>query len=296
MNYVVKDTSLTAVADAIRTKSGGNGQLEFPSGFVSEIEGIEKGYTLEDMLPLDQNISGDLVYTGTRIRPFAFYKNTKITSFTGNNVTTMSCVETPAVYTFFECTNLETVILPKITDWDRTDYAFSGCTKLKTIDIDFLNITKTASYMFNNCIAITKTTYVLPKLVSNIWANTLTNNPNVIAFDIESSNTSGTAGLNTNCFARDSNLNIIIIRSTNRIRTLQNINVFTGTPFASGGTGGTLYVPNNLIASYQSATNWSRILGYANNQIKSIESTHTDPNAEIDLTTHYIDGTLIPTS
>ena len=57
-----------------------------------------------------------------------------------------------------------------------------------------------------------------------------------------------------------------------------------------------LYVPNDLISSYQSASNWSTILGYANNQIKSIESTHTDPNAPIDLTLYYIDGTPIPTT
>jgi hypothetical protein len=31
----------------------------------------------------------------------------------------------------------------------------------------------------------------------------------------------------------------------------------------------------------------------ANNQIKSIESTHADPNAPIDLTLYYADGTPI---
>ena len=87
----------------------------------------------------------------------------------------------------------------------------------------------------------------------------------------------------------------VVIRASS-VCTLGNINVFQSSPFASGKAGGTLYVPNNLISSYQSASNWSTILGYANNQIKSIESTHTDPNAPVDLTTHYIDGTLIPTS
>ncbi len=66
--------------------------------------------------------------------------------------------------------------------------------------------------------------------------------------------------------------------------------------WGSSGTGGTLYVPSDLVSSYQSATNWSTILGYANNKIKSIESTHTDQTAPIDLTLYYADGTLIPTT
>lgn len=85
----------------------------------------------------------------------------------------------------------------------------------------------------------------------------------------------------------------IVLRKSSGVVSLANTNWFTGTPFASDGSGGILYVPQALISDYQSATNWSTILGYANNQIKSIESTATDPTAPIDLTTHYADGTLI---
>ena len=107
--------------------------------------------------------------------------------------------------------------------------------------------------------------------------------------------TANNNSFSANCFNGATKLNTLIIRHTNRIISLANINAFAGTPFASNGTGGTLYVPNDLISSYENATNWSTILGYANNQIKSIESTHTDPNAPIDLTLYYADGTLIPT-
>lgn len=41
--YLVEDTSLTAVADAIRTKGGTTGELEFPGGFVSAVEEIQTG-------------------------------------------------------------------------------------------------------------------------------------------------------------------------------------------------------------------------------------------------------------
>lgn len=42
-NYVVSDTSLSAVADAIREKGGTSAQLAFPVDFVSAIEAIETG-------------------------------------------------------------------------------------------------------------------------------------------------------------------------------------------------------------------------------------------------------------
>lgn len=42
-DYIVTGEELTAVADAIRSKSGGNSQLMFPEGFVSEIGNISSG-------------------------------------------------------------------------------------------------------------------------------------------------------------------------------------------------------------------------------------------------------------
>ena len=101
--------------------------------------------------------------------------------------------------------------------------------------------------------------------------------------------------IGANAFNADHELSVLIIRG-NSVTSLSATSAFTNSPFASGGSGGTLYVPSALISSYQAATNWSTILGYANNQIKSIESTHTDPDATIDLTLYYADGTAIPSS
>lgn len=42
-DYIVKDTELTSVANAIRTKGGTNSQLVFPGGFVSAIGNISGG-------------------------------------------------------------------------------------------------------------------------------------------------------------------------------------------------------------------------------------------------------------
>ena len=46
--YLVQDTSLTAVADAIRAKTGGSTPLAFPSGMVSAIAGITSGSSSGD--------------------------------------------------------------------------------------------------------------------------------------------------------------------------------------------------------------------------------------------------------
>lgn len=42
-NYVVSDASMTAVADAIRSKGGTSEELAFPADFVQAIENIETG-------------------------------------------------------------------------------------------------------------------------------------------------------------------------------------------------------------------------------------------------------------
>lgn len=41
--YIVQDTSLAAVADAIRAKAGGTEKLVFPAGFVEAVENITGG-------------------------------------------------------------------------------------------------------------------------------------------------------------------------------------------------------------------------------------------------------------
>lgn len=59
-------------------------------------------------------------------------------------------------------------------------------------------------------------------------------------------------------FASCSKLSTLILRK-NSVCTLSNTSAFNSTPFASNGSGGTVYVPAALVASYQSATNWSML-------------------------------------
>lgn len=122
---------------------------------------------------------------------------------------------------------------------DLTQYMFGGCTLLTSVDIG--SVGRLGNFMFQNCTALTM-------------------------LDIKATDLQG------NCFSGCTALNTLIIR-TSSVPTLNNISAFTNTPFASGKSGGTLYVPSALISSYQSETNWSTILGYANNNIVAIEGS-----------------------
>lgn len=183
--------------------------------------------------------------------------------------------------------NFESISFPKLKYIGG--YTFSGATKFDTYNLPLLEEVGTESFKQ------TKIAYAIFPRLRTCGSGGFRENTSLLGADFSSSDigSSGSNSIAQHAFNSDTSLSKIVIRR-NAVMNLTNINAFAGTPFASDGSGGTLYVPNDLISSYQAHTNWSVILGYTNNQIKSIESTHTDPNAPIDLTTHYVDGTLIP--
>lgn len=75
---------------------------------------------------------------------------------------------------------------------------------------------------------------------------------------------------NMRTFNNCSKLKTIILRSQNLVTMPYNVNVFNNTPFKSGGTGGTIYIPKALYdhlgdgsaLDYKAATNWSVYDGY----------------------------------
>lgn len=68
--------------------------------------------------------------------------------------------------------------------------------------------------------------------------------------------------INQYAFKDCSSLSVVIIRNTKAVCTLDNTNIFDGTPFATGN--GTLVVPSALLDEYKQATNWSVLHGYGN--------------------------------
>ena len=126
----------------------------------------------------------------------------------------------------------------------------------------------------------TVTAFVAPALT------TVSNNRDFLSFNsaLVAVDLGSPSRLHNTSFDSNTAMETLILR-TSTVTPLNNINAFNNTPFASGKTGGTLYVPSALISSYQSASNWSTILGYADNSIQAIEGSYYE--------THYADGTVI---
>ena len=225
------------------------GILDIPSGGGWTTDGIASGTEPNGAITINANNVSD-------IRRNAFYQCRGITELT--------IVGTPyfGYEAFRGCSNLETINARDLT-YIKSGYygsqtnVFYGCTKLKGI--------------------------VLPSLdgsVYNIDANNVRDCTSLKYADINN-----LSKLGDRIFSGCTVFDTLIIRKTGGVPTLSGLPVFENTPFASGKTGGTLYVPSSLVSSYQSATNWSTILSYTNNQILPIEGSYYE--------THYADGTEI---
>jgi len=291
--YIVPKDSLDATADAIREKTGSQASIEFTQeGFADAIEDIEIGYTLEDIA--SANIPGDIVFSGTFLPPYLFYRDTQLTSFTGNNVTTVAR-GAAEVYTFEGCTALTTVNLPKVVSFDRADYIFKGCVNLVNLGLGFDIITNLATGFFQNCTSITGLVFPAVKN-GNIWSWFVAGCTALVYLDIGSSSLNAPGSIYANAFNGATALNTLIIRYANKVWPLANVSAFTNTPFASGGTGGTIYIPKSLYdhlgdgtsSDYKAATNWSTIDGYGTITWAQIEGSYYE--------THYADDTEIPST
>ncbi|MBQ6035784.1 MAG: leucine-rich repeat protein [Lachnospiraceae bacterium] len=249
----------------------------------------------------------------TNIRAYAFY---------GSYVQT---VDTPLVTTIganaFESSRVSTINAPLVTSIGATAFKNS-----RIASIDFPNLTAVGNNVFEGCTYLTEMnlpnvvsvgtsgflnarfehiympklktlsggqnfrsssnnaalkTIVLPALTTNATGQAFRNHTGLTAVDIGPVN-----GFYANDFNGDSALTVLVLRKTSGVVALNATTVFDGTPFASGGSGGTIYVPQSLIATYQAATNWSTIDGYGTITWAAIEGSIYE--------TQYADGTPIP--
>lgn len=161
---------------------------------------------------------------------------------------------------FYSVTSLRSVFLPNAIVNGAN--CFFGCTGLRTAVIGgtaskYINLT------FNGCTNLGAVDVVKSQYITNS-----------LAFQ--------------NCRA----LQTIILRSSQLV-ICGNLDNFRGTPFASGGTGGTIYIRKSLYdhlgdgssLDYKAATNWSTIDGYGTITWAKIEGSIYE--------TQYADGTAI---
>lgn len=160
-----------------------------------------------------------------------------------------------AEYMFYYCqiTNDWSIYAPNVTYMGQN--TFRKCTYLSKVRLPKLSSTSTNGYCFYDC---SRLAVLDLGLIGNIRANML-----------------------NNCAA----LTTLIIRSTS-VPTLSQSANFSGTPFKSGGAGGTIYIPKSLYdhlgdgtsSDYKAASNWSTVNGYGTITWAKIEgSAYEDP-------------------
>ena len=231
------------------------------------------GYTIDEIGAVN-GISGALVFNGRIKRAFAFAGCTGITSVVINNSD-----YGPVQNVFQNCTNLVSVTDNNTSEFGN-DY-FTGCTKLTTL------VAPKLVHVSARSLRSTKIRYLVLPRGGFIWNTGCGSCTSLIGADFGYQLSAGT--IDVNAFSGASSMNILIWRyNGSGVPQLKNISAFANTPFASGKAGGTLYVPQAKITEYTQATNWSTILGYANNSIQAIEGSIYE--------TQYVDGTPIPTT
>ena len=120
------------------------------------------------------------------------------------------------------------------------------------------------SYGLYNCSNITSLT---ARNCNSLGTYSLRGCTSLTSIDI-GDGTSTTMIIGSGAFTNCSALNSITLRNTSVATLLANTN---DTQFASTGTGGTIYVPSSMIASYQADTDWANVLSAnQNNQILAI--------------------------
>ncbi len=241
-----------------------------------EESGGTSGYTADDIVN-PAGIGGDIVITfDGSARPYAFV-NSAITSVViENNCANLSMFE--------GCNELESIIAPKITTLtDKNNFA-RNCTKLTTVRLPTLR--DSGSGIFDGCSSLSAIALPSVRYIFTVHFRDCTSLA-VADFGPEVQFIRG------EIFKGCSSLGTLILRNANGVSPLSYTNCFNGTPFASGGSGGTIYIPEVMYnhlgdgssLDYIAASNWNTIYGYGTISWAKIEGSAYE--------THYADGTSV---
>jgi len=209
------------------------------------------------------SITDNTIYS---IGAYAFYGCLNLNSVNLPNVTTIGSNG------LSNCQALTEIILPNVKEVQT--YGLSGCTSLKEINLPKLE--KANNYSFSNCTNVKK--IILPNLTSmmgyTFYGLTACKLIQLDSWNMSAGtsqyfqNTTGRIVLPSltqiyNYSFRNSQFSEIVLPQ-NRVVVINHYGAFNGSSMASGTC--LVYVPDDLVESYKTATNWST---YAD-QIKPI--------------------------
>ena len=141
-------------------------------------------------------------------------------------------------------------------------YAFYDCRKLTSVNLP--NVTKIPNSAFYNGIALFGVNF--PSAVE----------VGIDAFrscsKLTSINFPCLTNIGAGAFYSCTKLDTLVIGG-GTVCALGNVNAFTGTPFRTSGKSGTVYVPQALIESYKTATNWSTLYAAGTCNFVAIEGS-----------------------
>ena len=201
-----------------------------------------------------------------------------------NNCTSLALTSLPSgittiyQYAFCNCHNLALTDLPSgVTSIDGS--AFRYCNGITTISCNGA-ITTLGTYAFNGSssypmrlASVSFPNMTVSSLSYAFGSTTAANACQLLAFaDIGS-----TQGIAANAFANCYALQTLVLRKTSAICTLANVSAFLNTPLRGyNSLTAEVYVPNALISTYQTATNWSTLYNNGTITFKKIEGSDYD--------------------
>ena len=164
-------------------------------------------------------------------------------------------------------------------------YAFWQSTKITSGYFPKVRDIKTQGFYNTRFVKV-----AFPNLTTFIGTNNLNANRELTAIDLGQ-----LFNLPIQCLYNCSKLTTIVLRRSNLITTMESANALNGTPFASGGSGGTIYIPKLFYdklgtgssLDYKAATNWSTLDSYGTITWAQIEGSYYE--------THYADDTEVTT-
>ena len=206
-----------------------------------------------------------------------FRSNTAITAIKGDEITAMD------THAFNYCSNLESIDFKKLTRLGQSSfgsqdsYSFGNCPKLTQFNLPLLDSIN-GQYTFSGCgTSSNKATIALPAIV-NLSSRTFRSGY-FAAIDLGPNlSTASSRGIRDQTFY-SGQYDVVILRAASVIPTT-NADAIRNLTTEKGCT---IYVPQALLSTYPTSTNWSS----AARTFAAIEGSY--------YATHYADGTLIPT-